>query len=125
MPPTDILTALQWCITLSGVVALYLARLNWIAACTERRAVKNSGQNGCLAAKAQTHLWLSSVQLVKAGLSCAGGVVLIVLPDFVAWSGVVAGLMCLSCNCLLIGSLAIEEWARQREERHHAAKGDL
>jgi hypothetical protein len=125
MPSTFILTALQWAITLSGVVTFVLAGMSWRAAHQEVAALKRTGQNGCLLAAAWHHLICASTRLIAAMISAGGGGVLVIIPDFVSAAGVLAGACWLSYNWLLIINLSVEGWVRLTMRKYHTAEGVL
>ena len=88
-----------------------LSLVSWIAALRERRALQHTGQNGAMRAAVRLHLITSSCRMLAATLSVGGGAALIVLPDFVLPSGVLAGLAWLMYNMLMGVSLVTERWA--------------
>ena len=114
MPSPFVLDALQWAITLSGVVAFVLASASWHTARSERQALLWSGQNGAMKAATMLHLITASTRAVAALLSMMGGVALILLPDFSIISGVVAGACWLAYNLLMTTNLVAERWAHGR-----------
>lgn len=114
MPPSHLLDALQWSITLSGAAAFVLSMVSLSAALRERAALRRSGQNGALAASVRLHSITATTRALAASLTVGGGTWLIVLPDFAVLAGVVAGCCWLAYNLLLIVNLSVEWWARGR-----------
>jgi hypothetical protein len=112
MPSSAVLTALQWSITVSGLIVFAFSLSSWLAAHGERYALRRTGQNGGMGATAALHLVTASTRLVCGVLSMGGGVALAMLPDFALPSGLIAGAVWMGYNLLLITNLAVEAWAR-------------
>jgi len=117
MPTTLALSCLQWTITLSGVVAFWLAVCSWMAAHDEIVALRVARQNGALWAAAKLHLITASTRLFAAILSMGGGTLLLVMEPFSKHAGVVAGVCWCAFNLLMTTNLAVEMWARRTMAR--------
>ena len=125
MPSSFQLNVLQWALVLSGVLAFVLSGASWIAALRERHALAWAKTNGALSAAALLHLVTASTRLIAATISIAGGIALLVLPDFAISSGVLAGICWLAYNLLMATNLSIEWWARMRMARSLATTDRL
>jgi hypothetical protein len=124
MPPSALITALQWAITLSGLLVFVLASLGWYAARCERRGLRRIKQNGSLAAAARLHLIVSSTRLLAAAISIGGGLALTFMDDFVKPSGFVAGLCWLAWNVILAINLTME-WRTRILQRNSTTRYEV
>lgn len=84
------ISALEWAVAATGCITLAGATWALLDSVAECRALSRRGVNGAFKAVAHAHVARDVVRIVAASISAVGGVWLLVLPDDLSPSALIA-----------------------------------